>query len=41
MDASVLKEIQDFFAFLTGIITSFIEMIKGLFGGTNGSESNE
>ena len=33
MTESVLKEIQDFFAFLAGIITSFFDMFKGLFGG--------
>ncbi len=41
MDASVLKEIQDFFAFLTGIITSFLDMFKGLFGGAEKDDTSK
>lgn len=37
----VLKEIQDFFAFLTGIFTAIADMFKGLFGGAaEGGEEN-
>jgi|GEM_PF-1714401 len=39
MNEQVLKEIQDFFAFLAGIITSFFDMIKGLFGGAGDSSA--
>lgn len=35
MTQDVLKEIQDFFAFLTGILTSFFDMFKGLTGGAD------
>ncbi|MBR6779777.1 MAG: hypothetical protein IKM24_02005 [Clostridia bacterium] len=38
MDAGVLAEVQEFFAFLTGIINSVIEMFKSLFGGLGGAE---
>ncbi len=40
MDASVLQEIKDFFAFLTGIFTAIMDMFKGLTGNT-GSETDE
>ncbi len=41
MTSDVLKEIQDFFAFLTGIFNAIAEMFKGLFGGAEegGSEA--
>lgn len=39
MGADVLKEIQDFFAFLTSIITSFFNMFSGLFGGAKEEDS--
>lgn len=41
MNDQVLKEIQDFFAFLAGIITSFFEMLKGLFGGSDDTSAAE
>ncbi len=41
MDAGVLAEVQEFFAFLTGIFESIMAMFKSLFGGEEENTEEE